>query len=76
MREAKASRPPAGEYAELLVATAAGDRVAFRALHDRVGPILLRVCMRVARDRELKPSLGISGWDLNVDFIIRLFGIP
>jgi len=53
MHDAKASRPPADEYAELLVATAAGDRGAFRALHDRVGPILLGVCMRLARDRDL-----------------------
>jgi RNA polymerase sigma-70 factor, ECF subfamily len=41
------------KYSELLVATAAGDRTAFRALHDRAGPILLRVCTRLARDREL-----------------------
>ena len=51
--EAEASGPAVDEYAELLVATAAGDRVAFRALHDRVTPILFRVCTRLARDREL-----------------------
>ncbi len=41
------------EYVDLLVATATGDRVAFRALHDRAGPILFRICVRLARDREL-----------------------
>jgi len=51
--QAQASRPMVDEYSELLVATAAGDRTAFRALYDRAGPILLRVCTRLARDREL-----------------------
>ena len=51
--DAKGCRPPANEYAELLAATAAGDRGAFRALHHRVGPILLGVCMRLTRDRDL-----------------------
>jgi RNA polymerase sigma factor (sigma-70 family) len=53
MLDAKARRTPGDEYAELLVATAAGDRGAFRALHDRVGPMLLGVCMRLTRDRDL-----------------------
>jgi RNA polymerase sigma-70 factor (ECF subfamily) len=53
--DAEARSPPqrADEYAQLLVATATGDRTAFRALHDRVAPILFRVCVRLARDRAL-----------------------
>jgi RNA polymerase sigma-70 factor (ECF subfamily) len=52
----KRVEPPssrADEYADLLVATASGDRVAFRALHDRVGLMLFRICIRLSRDREL-----------------------
>jgi RNA polymerase sigma-70 factor (ECF subfamily) len=51
--KARVSRPSPDKYADLLVAAAAGDRIAFRALHDRAGPILFRVCTRLARDREL-----------------------
>src|SRR5271170_7278716 len=53
MGATEASTPRVDEYAELLVAIATGDRIAFRALHDRVGPILLRVCARLTRDHEL-----------------------
>jgi RNA polymerase sigma-70 factor, ECF subfamily len=51
--EAQSSPARTDEYAELLVATAAGDRAAFRALHDRAGPKLFKVCARLARDRAL-----------------------
>lgn len=54
-QKVKASPAPSDELADLLTATATatGDRVAFRALYDRLGPLLLRVCIRLARDREL-----------------------
>ena len=49
----KASRPAPDELSDLLGATAKGDRRAFRALYDRVAPLLLGVCTRLACDREL-----------------------
>ncbi|MFP5310295.1 MAG: ECF RNA polymerase sigma factor SigK [Actinomycetes bacterium] len=38
---------------QLMVRTAAGDRVAFAELYDRVSPQVLGVCIRVLRDRSL-----------------------
>jgi len=52
-QKVKASRPAPDELADLLNAIATGDRVAFRTLYDKAGPVLLRVCSRLARDREL-----------------------
>jgi len=52
-QKVKASRPAPDELADLLNAIATGDRAAFRALYDRTRPLLLRVCTRLARDREL-----------------------
>jgi RNA polymerase sigma-70 factor (ECF subfamily) len=37
----------------LLLATAAGDRLAFRSLFDRTGPKLFGICMRICRDRAI-----------------------
>jgi len=52
-QKADAPRSSPDEFSDLLTATAAGDRVAFRALYDRAGPILFRICTRISRDREL-----------------------
>ena len=49
----KVSSTPADELADLLKAVATGDRDAFRALYDKAGPVLMRVCSRLARDQEL-----------------------
>jgi len=52
-QKADARRSTPDEYSGLLAATAAGDRIAFRALYDRAGPILFRICTRIGRDQEL-----------------------
>jgi RNA polymerase sigma factor (sigma-70 family) len=50
-------KPDQAELADLILAVAAGDRVAYRRLYDRTAPKLFGIVLRIIRDRSMAEDI-------------------